>query len=189
MFKNVFNKLREHSHTGNKTTYKTLTQNYCIPYLEKWIFFCRHDCLECQRNKHFNMKIQTAPTKSFSEHAPAFNYRIFMDTKGPFNPPSQHKSYIHVIIDAFSHFVITVPIKSNNAEAAVTTLLHPWITKFGPLIYLVTDRGSEYMNTDMAKFCTLMGMRHSPRKTYSPRTNGLVEVQNKQSPYITPRYA
>ena len=62
------------------------------------------------------MKIQTAPTQSFSEHAPSFNYRISMDTKGTINPPSHNKSFIHVIIDAFSHFVVTVPIKSNNAK-------------------------------------------------------------------------
>ena len=62
------------------------------------------------------MKNQTAPT--FSEHAPSFNYRIFMDTKGPINP-SHIKSYIPVIIDAFSHYVVTVPIKSNNAKTAI----------------------------------------------------------------------
>ena len=78
------------------------------------------------------MKIQTAPTQSFSEHAPSFNYRISMDTKGPINPPSHNKSYIHVTIDAFSHFVVTVPIKSNNAKTAIKTLLHHWIIKFGP---------------------------------------------------------
>ena len=31
----------------------------------------------------------------------------------------------------------------------------------------------------MAHLCTLMGIRHSPRTTYSPWTNGLVEVQNR----------
>ena len=124
------------------------------------------------------MKIQTAPTQSFSEHAPSFNYRISMDTKGPINPPSHNKSYIHVIIDSFSHFVVTVPIKSNNAKTAIKTLLHHWNIKFGPPIYLVTDRGSEYVNKEMAHLCTLMGIRHSPGTAYSPSTNGLVEVQN-----------
>ena len=42
-----------------------------------------------------------------------------MDTKGPINPPLHDKSYIHVIIDAFSHFVVTVPIKTNNAKTAI----------------------------------------------------------------------
>ena len=31
----------------------------------------------------------------------------------------------------------------------------------------------------MTHLCTLMGIRHSPRTTYSPWTNGLVEVQNR----------
>ena len=80
LFKPVFNKLHEHSHTGIKITYNTFAQNHYIPFVEKWLSFFIHDCVECQRNKHFNMKIQTAPTQSFSEHAPSFNYRISMDT-------------------------------------------------------------------------------------------------------------
>ena len=85
--------------------------------------------IECQRNEHFNNEIQTAPTQSFSEHAPSFNYRVSLDTKRPINPPSHNKSYNHVIIGAFSHFVVTVPIKANNAKTAIKTLLHHWIIK------------------------------------------------------------
>ena len=180
LFKTVFNKLHEHSHTGIKITYNTFAQYYYIPFVEKWLSIFIHDCVECQRNKHFNMKIQPAPTQSFSEHAPSFNYRISIDTKGPINPPSHNKLYKHVIIDAFSHFVVTVPIKSNNAKTAIKTLLHHWIIKFGPPIYLVTDRGSEYVNKEMAQLCTLMRICHSPRTAYSPWTNGLVEVQNRK---------
>ena len=102
-----------------------------------------------------------------------------MDTKGPNNPPSHNKPYIHDLIDAFSHFVVTVPIKSNNAKTAIKTLLHQWIINFLPPIYLVTDRGSEYVKKEMAHLCTLMGSRHSPRTAYSPWTNDLVEVQNR----------
>ena len=116
------------------------------------------------------MKNFTAPLQSFSQHAPSCNYRMSMDSKGPITPSSQNKSCIHVIVDAFSHFVVTVPIKSNNAKTAVKTLLHDWIVKFGPPINLVTDRGSEYINTDMAHLCSLLGIRHSPRTPYSPKT-------------------
>ena len=114
MFRTALNKLHEHSHTGIKITYNTFSQYYYIPYLEKWLSILIHDCNESQRNKHFNRKIRTAPTKSFPEHAPSFNYSISMDTKGPINPPSQQKSYFHFIIDAVSHFVVTVPIKSRQ---------------------------------------------------------------------------
>ena len=138
-----------------------------------------HDCIECQQNKHINQKIQTATIQTFSENASYFKYRISMDTKRPINPPSKQNSYLHVKEDAFSHFVVTVPIKQNNAQNAVNSLLHHWITKFGPPVYLVTDRGSEYFNSGLANLCTTMGIRHSPRTPYAPWTNGLVENQNK----------
>ena len=102
-----------------------------------------------------------------------------MDTKGPINPPSKQNSYIHVIVDLFSHFVVTVPPKQNNAQNAVNSLQHHLITKFGTPIYLVTDSSSEYINSEFANLCTSMGIRHSPRTPYAPWTNGLVENQNK----------
>ena len=63
------------------------------------------------------------------------------------------------MVDAFSHFVVTVPVKSNNAKTAVKSHLYHWIIKFGPLNYLVIDRGSEYFNTDMAQLRTPLGIR------------------------------
>ena len=64
LFKTVFNQLHEHSHSGIKITYNTFAQYYYIPFVEKWLSIFIHDCVECQRNKHFNIKIQTAPTQS-----------------------------------------------------------------------------------------------------------------------------
>ena len=125
------------------------------------------------------MNIQTAPTQTFSEHATSFNHKISMDTKAPKNPPSHQKSYIHVILYNFSHFVVTVPKKSKKAKFDVKALLLHWIIKFSPPNYLVTDHGSEYINTDMAQLCTLMGICRYPPTPYSSWTNGLVEVRNK----------
>ena len=47
------------------------------------------------------------------------------------------------------------------------------------LVPLNTDRGTEYINQDMAHLCSLFHINHSPRTPYSPWTNGLVEVQNR----------
>ena len=101
-----------------------------------------------------------------------------MDTKGPIFPTSNDNSNIFVIIDAFSHFIITNPIPNINSKHAIDTFLYHWITKFGHPQYLVTDRGTEYINQDMAHLCSLFHFKHSPRTPYSPRTNGFVENQN-----------
>ena len=128
-----------------------------------------HDCIECQQSKHIKQKIQTATMQTFSENASYFKYRVSMDTKGPINPPSNQNSYIHVIVVAFSHFVVALPVKQNNAQNAVNSL-HHWITKFGPPVYLGTYRGSKYINSELANLCTTMGTRHSPRTPYAPWT-------------------
>ena len=179
LFHAAFNKLRAHGHSGIKISIKVFNQNYFIPYLHKWMSLFIHDCIECQKNKHINQKIQTATIQTFSENASYFNYRISTDTKGPKNLPSNQNSYIHVIVDAFSHFVVTIPVKQNNAQNAVNSLLHHWITKFGLPVDLVEDRGSEYINSEFANLCTTMGIGHSPKFPYAQWTNGLVENQNK----------
>ena len=74
-----------------------------------------HDYIECQQ-KHFFQKLQTASFQRILENAPSPNNRIWVDSKGPFNLPSQQKSYIQEIPDDVSHFVVTVPIKRNNAQ-------------------------------------------------------------------------
>ena len=56
-----------------------------------------------------------------------------MYTKGPYSPPSDNNTFIFVINDAFSHFVVTRSSRANNSQNAIDTLLHHWIVKFGPL--------------------------------------------------------
>ena len=144
---------------------------YTLPFVYAFLSECFKTVFnKLHEHSHTGIKI-TYNTQNFSQ-----NYYIpFLDI--PFLP--HNKSFLHVITDAFSHFVVTVPIKLNNAKTAIKTLLHHWIIKFGPPIYLVTDRGSEYVNKEMAHLCTFMGIRHSPRTAFSPWTNGLVEVQNR----------
>ena len=79
-----------------------------------------HDCIECQQNKHINKKTQTATIHTFSENSSYFNYRISMDTKGHLNPPSNQNSYIHVIVDAFGDFVVTVPVNKLILKTLLT---------------------------------------------------------------------
>ena len=102
-----------------------------------------------------------------------------MDTKGPISPTSNGNSYIFVSIEAFSHFIIINPTRNINSKHAIHTLLYHWVTKVGLPQYLVTDRGTEYINQDMAHEISLFHIKHSPGTPYSPWTDGLVENHNR----------
>ena len=180
LFNAAFDKPHSHGHSGEKLSCKPFTQYYYIPHLALWFSIFIHDCIECQTNKHFPIKPQNiSPPLPFYENGTHFNYRISMDTKSPISPSSHNNSYIFIIIDAFSHFVVTNPAPHTTSKNAIQTLLHHRITKIGPPHYLVTDRDTEYSYEDMAHLCSLSNINHSPRTPYTPWTIGLVEVQNR----------
>ena len=108
------------------------------------------------------MKVQTAPVQPFSERSVS-KLHVFNGHKSPRNPSPQNQSYINVREDAFSHFLVAVPIKFKNAGTAIKCLLDHWIIAFGPPIYLVTGRGSKYINDDMAHLRILICIHHSHR--------------------------
>ena len=125
------NQTHSHGHSGEKLSSETLNQFYFIPHLPLWFSIFIHDCIECQTNKPFPINSQNiSPPLPIYENATHFNYRISMDTKGPISLSSQNNSYIFVIIDAFSHFVVTNPAPHITSKYTIQTLLHHWITKF-----------------------------------------------------------
>ena len=70
------------------------------------------------------MDINTAPKLDFAETAEGFNHRISMDTNGPIHRTSKGNSYIFVIHDAFTDFVVTKPACLSDAETAADVSLN-----------------------------------------------------------------
>ena len=113
--------------------------------------FYFHECIECRTRKNSPIeRDNVSPPPPFYENATHLNYRISINFKGPNSCFS-----IFVIIDAFSHFVVT-NTAPQTSKYAIQTLLYHWITKFGPPQNFVTDRGTEYINQDMT--CSLFSI-------------------------------
>ena len=87
-----------------------------------------------------------------------------MDTKGPISPSSDGNSYVYVIVDAFTHYVVHRPSLQNDATNALTALFDHWIVKFGIPDILVTDNGNEYSNGEFAHFCRTYNVQFKHEK-------------------------
>ena len=70
-----------------------------------------------------------APQKPFLEASPYFNHHISMDTQRPISPSSDGNSYVSVILDAFTHYVVLHPSPKKDATNALTVLFGHWILK------------------------------------------------------------
>ena len=83
-----------------------------------------------------------------------------------------------VKVDAFTHYVALNPVPHCNAYYAYTTLHEHWIAKFGLPEILVTDNGTEFINNETITLSHLYNIKHKPRTSHAPWTNGLVEGMN-----------
>ena len=103
------------------------------------------------------------PQQPFLAVSPYFNHRFSMDTKGPISPSSDGNSYVYVIVDAFTHYVVLHPSLQNDNTNALTVQFDHWIVKFEVLDILVTDNGNEYISGEFAHFCRTYNVQFKPR--------------------------
>ena len=166
-------------HSGSEKTYSNFIQNFYFPNAPIWIKILCNDCIVCQLNKPYPNQKQIAQKQDFKGQSLYFNHRISFDTKGPISPSSEGNSYIMVVVDAFTHYVALNPVPHCNAYYAYTTLYEHWIAKFGLPEILVTDNGTEFINNEIITLCHLYNIKHKPRTSHAPWTNGLVEGMNR----------
>ena len=121
-----------------------------------------------------------APQQPFLEVSPYFNNRISMDTKGPISPSSDGNSYVFVVVDAFTHYVVIHTSPKNDAAHALTVFFDHWIVIFGLPDILVTNNGNEHINGEFTLICRTYNVQFEPRTSYAPWSNGIVEKTNRQ---------
>ena len=84
-----------------------------------------------------------------------------------------------VIVDAFTHYVALNPVPHCNFYYAYTTVYEHWIAEFGFPKILVTDNGTEFIINEIITLCHLFIIKHKPRTSHAPWTNGLFEGMNR----------
>ena len=70
------------------------------------------------------------------------------------------------------------PVPPCNAYYAYKTLYEHWIANFGLREILVTDNGTEFITNEIITICHIDNIKHKPRTSHAPWTNGLVEATN-----------
>ena len=166
-------------HSGSEKTYSNFIQNFYFPNAPIWIKVLCNDCIVCQLNKPYPNQKQIAQNKILKDKVCTLIIVSHLIPKDQFHPHPKENSYIMVIVDAFTHYVALNPVPHCNAYYAYTTLYEHWIAKFGLPEILITDNGTEFINNEIITLCHLYNIKHKPRTSHAPWTNGLVEGMNR----------
>ena len=106
-----------------------------------------------------------------------FNPSISLKIRSLLKPAFKTNLYIYVIVSHISNYIVTVTTPKITAQYAVNFLFRHWISNFGPPQYATTNRGTECLKIETPKRCFLFIIIQSPRTSYGPWKNGIVEVQ------------
>ena len=87
--------------------------------------------------------------------------------------------YIHTIlftiVDRMSGWPEEIPLQSTTAEECAKVLLRSRIPTFGVPSVINSDRGAQFTSSIWTNFCKFLGIIHSPKTSFHPQSNGLVE--------------
>ena len=103
---------------------------------------------------------------------------IHTDQKGPLYPPSNRNLHCPMVIEAFSRFLMVLPVTNTGAQATISAV-EKWIYFFGTLQSIVHDRGIASIITDFINWTKELGATLQHRTSHSPWTNGKIETQNQ----------
>ena len=111
---------------------------------------CR-SCVLCL-NKHATVPPHVRPLQPVVSEFP--NHIVAVDLFGPFLPTRQGNCYVEVATDLFTKYVNLRPTPSAKALDSAKTL-RQWITRNGPMVKFLTDRGSNYTSEVLRELARL----------------------------------
>ena len=105
--------------------------------------------------------------------------RIAMDLVGPLPQTDRGNVYILVICDYFTKYVEAFALPDQQADTVATAFLEGWIARLGAPRELHTDQGANFESVLFTQVCKLLGIHKTRTTPRNPKSDGLVERQNK----------
>ena len=91
--------------------------------------------------------------------------------------PNQSPRVTNVLLlqEHFTKHVLAYVTPNQTAETIAKFLYQGYISVFGALARLLSDRGANFMSSVIEEMCKILGIKKLQTMPYHPQTNGLVE--------------
>ena len=103
--------------------------------------------------------------------------RLSIDFKGPI-PSATKNRYLLTMVDKYSRFPFAFPCP-DMATATVVRCLTSVFAIFGMPAFIHSDRGAQFMSSELRAFLTSKGVAMSRTSPYRPEANGQCERYNR----------
>ena len=161
-------------HQGNIRTWKRACCQYywlnMIADINQYI----KTCLVCQRRKPHGRIIP--PMGEFPEITRPLE-RVGVDLT---KLPVSHEGYCYVLtmVDHLTKYLVTYPLRSKSTQEVTERFLE-FVTTYGAIENLVSDRGTEVTSALFQDVCKRLGTISRTTTAFNPQGNGAVEVAHR----------
>ena len=173
-FLNNFHGSVSAGHPGEKRMYNLLARIAFWKGMRKDVCEKVRTCETCQASRGNPFK-KLAPLKPQKANFPmAFVQADLVK----FWPPSQGCSYILVLEDHYTKYVVLYPVRDKNT-LTIAKRLTDYVTRFGSPIRWGSDNGGEFKSHLIAALCKVYNIRKTYSLAFHPQSQGQCERKNR----------
>lgn len=162
-------------HQGINNTYNIAHEHYYWPNQTQTIGKYIKNCERCKMNQ-VSLRKPTETLKPLPVISRPW-YRVGMDLTGPLIPSNGY-SYILTMVDHFTKWVETRPLKNKETVEVARAVFSIYCSKGAPA-QIISDNGPEFTSKLMSDLQSRYNCRLIFSAPYHPQTNGLVEAYHK----------
>lgn len=166
----------ELSHHGIWKVLSRLRLYYYWPNQRKSVQEYINRCIICRKVKSSNENTRV-PMGEYRDPK-SVGRCLSVDMTGNLPMSRQRNRCVCVIIDCFSRYVFTKPMRSATALKIVMFLEEEVFMQNGIPETIISDNGPQFISTEFKDMCTEFGIRHHKTPNYHPQANQ-VEATNK----------
>ena len=174
-------------HPGKLRLARTIQTRYWWPNViidvAKYCARCQHCCRRKADNRVAAMPLQHYPraTRPFE--------LVHIDLIGRLHKTANGYEYILVCKCALTQWIEVIPLQTKTAREVAMALVENIYFRHGSIGRIVSDKGSEFVNSVHQAVHTLLAQRQSSTTPYNPQANGMVENQNRTLKDMLSAYA
>jgi len=162
-------------HTRTESLLRNLKQHFVWKNMESSIKDVVQNCSICHLVNPSTTKVNLGRLPQPKKP----NDIVHIDLVGPFPRSACNNRYVLTIVDAFSKFVVFLPIPSKQAHVVAQAFSAHYVGIFGSPNAVHSDQGGEFCNNIFGVLKTILGFKMSSTPSFSPQSNGCCERQNQ----------
>ena len=160
-------------HNGTHRMYTLLKRLYYWKGLKPSVAKHIKMCYQCQRR---NKQVVKYATLHFNVATVPMQF-ISMDLIGEFHAPTTKRNrYALTVICMLTGYVFCIPLKTKTTEEVLQAYIDNIYSKFGGLMKILSDNGTEFKNKIFEQIAKKLGVVHKLyTPPYHPASNGRIE--------------